>query len=182
METNKIKQTLDEVISYLKTELAKLRAGRASIELVEGILVEVYNTKMPLNQLASLSSPEPRLVVIQPWDKGNIKNIENILRSELSGMNPIVDGDLIRLPFPAPTEERRKELIKQVGKLGEDAKIRIRRAREEFVGDLKEMEDNKEISEDELFRKKDEAQKLVGEYNNRVEEVVKKKELEVMGI
>lgn len=158
----------------------RVRAGRASIDLVENIMVEAYNTKMPLNQLATLSTPEPRLLVIQPWDKSIIKNIESALRAEINDLNPVVDGGVIRIPFPAPTEERRRALVKEVGKIIEEAKIRIRRVREEELRELKTKEEKKEISEDQLFRQKEEVQKSVDEYNKRVEEIGQKKEEEIM--
>lgn len=173
---------LGKIIDYLKEELVKLRAGRASIELVEKMKIEAYDTKMPLNQLATLTVPEPRLILIQPWDKSLLKNIESALRANLPGLNPIVDSALIRIPFPAPTEERRRELVKEVGKIIETAKIRIRRAREEAVQELEEKEDKKEISEDALFRQKDEIQRTVDEYNKKVDEVGARKEEEILTI
>lgn len=176
------KEALEKIAEYLKGELAKLRAGRASIDLVENIMVEAYNTKMPLNQVASLASPEPRLIVVRPWDKSIIKDIENALRKAMSGINPVLDGDTIRIPFPAATEERRRELVKELHGIVEEAKIKIRRVREEALEEIKTKEDKKEISEDELFRKKDEIQKAVDEYNKKAEDLGKKKEGEIMAI
>lgn len=177
-----LQEDLENTIEYLKSELAKLRAGRSSIDLVENIEVEVYNTRMPLNQLATLSSPEPRLIVIQPWDKNIIKDIENALRKTLSDVNPVVVSDLIRLPFPSPTEERRRELVKEVGKMVEETRIRIRHIREDNLSELKNKEDEKEISEDEHFRKKDEVQEAIDKYNKKIDEIGKSKEEEVMTI
>lgn len=177
-----IKEELAQAIDYLKKELAKIRAGRASIELVEGILIDAYNTKMPLNQLATLSSPEPRLIVIQPWDKAVLKDIERALRDALHDMNPVADSDAIRLPFPAPTEERRRELAREVGKIVEDARVRIRRVREDALQELKQREEKKEISEDDLFRKKEEMQRLVDACNGQAEEMGRAKERDIMEV
>ena len=177
-----LKDNLEKIVEYLKGELAKLRAGRASIDLLENITVEAYNTKMPLNQLASLSSPEPRLIVVRPWDKSIIKDIENALRKSVSGVNPVLDGDAIRIPFPAATEERRRELVKELRGIVEETKIKIRRVREEALEEIKTKENKKEISEDELFRKKDEIQKAVDEYNKKAEDLENKKEGEIMAV
>jgi len=173
---------LNEIGIHLKSELIKLRAGRASIDLVHDIRVEAYDAKMPLNQLATLSAPEPRLVVIQPWDKSIVKNIEKALRENLPDLNPIVDGATIRIPFPAPTEERRKQLLKEVGRVVEEAKIKIRRAREDTISEIEANEKRGEISEDEMHRKKEEIQKNIDKYNRLAEETRKKKEEEIMTI
>jgi ribosome recycling factor len=177
-----LKDDLAKTIEYQKGELAKLRAGRASIDLVENIMVEAYNTKMPLNQLATLSVPEPRLIVVKPWDKSVIKDIENALRKAMSSINPILEGEVIRIPFPAATEERRRELAKELHKIVEETKIKIRRVREAALEEIKTKEDKKEISEDELFRKGDEIQKAVDEYNKKAEDLGNKKEGEIMAI
>jgi len=160
------KEELEKIIERLRGELTKLRAGRASIDLVENIEVEVYDSKMPLNQLATLSSPEPRLILISPWDKNIIKNIESALRGAMNDVSPVVDSESIRLSFPAPKE----------------AKIKMRRVREDALQDLKSQEDRGEISEDELFRKRDEVQGIIDEYSGKIEEIGQKKEAEVMSI
>ena len=176
------RQQFEEIISHLKSELAKLRAGRASIELVESVMVDAYGSKMPLNQLATLSSPEPRLVVVQPWDKSNMRAIENSIRSELTDMTPVVDGAVIRIPFPPPTEERRKDLVKQVGKFMEESKVRVRKVREEHISEFKRKEEDGEISEDDMHKKRDELQKVVDEYNKKVDEIGEKKEEEILSV
>lgn len=174
------KKGLEEIIAYFRTELLRIRAGRASAELCEDILVEAYNTKMRLNELATLSVPEPRLIVIQPWDKGIVKNIESALRATLKDVNPIVDGDMVRLVFSAPTEEKRKELVRQVGQRVEEAKVKIRKIREDILQEMKTKKEGKEISEDEFFRQKEEAQRLIDEYNKGVEDMGEKKKNEVL--
>ena len=177
-----IQSELKKAIEYLKSELAKLRAGRASIELVENIEVAAYNSKMSLKQLATLSIPEPRLILIRPWDKSIIKSIESAIRSAMSDVNPIVESDFIRISFPAPTEEKRRELVREVGRIIEGGKIKIRKVREEALQELKSKEDNGEISEDAMYRQKDEIQKLVDEYNSKAEDLGQRKESEIMTI
>lgn len=177
-----LKEELVTIAEYLKNELLKFRAGRASIDLVENVEVLAYNTKMPLRQLATLSSPEPRLIVVKPWDKSIIKDIESALRKAMSGVNPVLEGDIIRIPYPAPTEERRRELVKELHRIVEETKIKIRRVREEAFGELKTREEKKEISEDELFRKKEEMQKVVDEFNKKAEDLGKNKEEEIMSL
>lgn len=171
-----------EVIVYLASELSKIRAGRASIDMVEKLFVDAYGTKMLLGQLAALSLPEPRVIVIQPWDKSIMKDIESALRSHMVDMNPTVDGEIIRIVFPAPTEERRAALVKEVRKMSEEAKIKIRRIREDILRDLKKQEESGEISEDEEFRKKEELQKVVGGYNKQADEIEARKEKEIMSL
>jgi ribosome recycling factor len=180
MDKEDFKKRLEEIVGYLKTELLRLRAGRASIEICENITVDAYNTKMPLNQLATLSVPEPRVIVIQPWDKSMLKNIESALRAALKDFNPIVDADTVRLVFPAPSEERRKELVRETGQRVEEAKVKIRHIREDILEALKIAKDDKDISEDEFFRQKEEAQRLVEEYNKRVEDMGERKKTEVL--
>lgn len=177
-----MQEELEKIIEYLRGEFSKIRAGRASIDLVENIMVEAYNSQMPINQLATISSPEPRLIIIKPWDKSVLKSIESALRAALSDINPVVEGDIIRISFPAPTEERRRELVKELGNIVETSKVKIRKAREEALSELREKETKKEISEDELFKKREEAQKVIDDYNNKVQELGEKKEKEIMSI
>jgi len=177
-----IKDKLEEAIAYLKIELAKIRAGRASIDLFENIEVDVYDSKLPMKQLATLSTPEPRVVIISPWDKNVLKDIENAVRSSMSDINPVIDGEVIRIVFPAPTEERRHELVRDMKKVIEEAKVKVRQIREDTMRELKEKEDKKEISEDELFKKREEAQELINEYNKKAEEMGGRKEEEIMKV
>ena len=172
--------TLKEVMAYLTSELAKIRAGRASIDMVEKIPVDAYGAHMPLNQVATLSLPEARMIVIQPWDRSIMKDIESALRSHMTDINPVVDADTIRITFPAPTEERRKELVREAYKRVEEAKIKIRRIREDILQGLKKQKDEGEISEDEEFREKEELQKSVDEHNTQADEMGKRKEGDIM--
>lgn len=177
-----LKDDLEKIIEYLVGDLAKLRAGRASIDLVESIEVEAYDSKMPLNQLATLSSPEPRLILVTPWDKSVMKNIESAIRNAISDINPVVESDVIRIHFPAPTEEKRQSLVKEVRKIVEGTKVKIRHVREDVLKELKEKESKSEISEDDLRKDKEETQKLINEYNTKIDEMGKKKEEEIMTI
>ncbi|MBI2640065.1 MAG: ribosome recycling factor [Candidatus Sungbacteria bacterium] len=176
------KSKLEKIIANLKSEIATLRTGRASSALVEDIEVDYYGAKTPIKALASISSPEPRTLVIQPWDKNAIQPIEKVIRDSSLGLNPAVDKDLIRLTIPQLTEERRKDLLKVLGRHVEDARIQVRREREEALKEIDRKEKAKEISEDEKFRQKSEIQKAVDEANKKIEEVAATKEKEIMNV
>lgn len=177
-----MREKLEKTIEHFRGELAKIRAGKASVELLEDVEVNAYDAKMPLNQLASLSVPEPRIIIIQPWDKNIIKNIESALRTSLNDLNPVVDGNIIRISFPPPTEERRGELVKYVADLAEEARVAVRQIREEALKEAKAKEEDGEFSEDELHREKGEIQKFVDEYNKKIEEMRRKKEEEIIKV
>ena len=176
------KEKMEKVIEALQKELSQIRTGRATTTLLDGIKVECYGQQMPLNQVASISVPEVRLLVIQPWDKTIIGTIEKaILKSDL-GLNPVNDGHFIRLPIPTLTEERRKELVKLVRKFGEEYKVSLRNIRRELNDKLKKLEKDKVIREDELYRLQDESQKITDESIKKVDELVEKKEQEIMQV
>ncbi len=177
-----LKTDFEKILNHLKSEYAAIRTGRASIGLVENIIVECYGSKMPLNNLASISVPQPQTIFIQPWDKSIIKDIERAITVSGLGVNPIVDKDIIRVNIPSLTEERRKDLVKLVNKIEEEHKIRIRKIREDYMKKIDRMEENKEIREDEKFRLKEEVQEVVDEYNRQIEELTRKKEEEIMKI
>jgi len=171
---------MKKTLQVLEHELAKIRTGRASVALVEEIKVDYYGTPTPLNQLASISIPESRLIVIQPWDPSSLTAIEKaILKSDL-GLTPTNDGKLIRISIPPLTEERRKELVKVVHKIAEESKVAIRQIRRDANETLKRMKKNKEISEDDLHRGQEEVQKITDEFIKNVDEVTKKKEEEIL--
>jgi len=173
---------MEKSIGALQKDLASLRAGRATPALLDKVLVDYYGVPTPINQMASVSVPEPRTLAIQPWDKGVIKDIEKaILKSDL-GLTPVSDGTVIRLPIPAMTEERRRELVKTVRKKGEDCKVAIRNIRRETNDVLKEMEKAGEISEDELKRSQEEVQKITDKHIKQVDDVVTAKEKEIMEV
>lgn len=175
-----LKEKLSNIISHFKGEIAVLRTGRATPALVEDLAVDYYGTKTPLKALASISIPDPKQILIQPWDKGALQPIEKAIQSSPLGMNPIVDGAQVRLNLPQLTEERRRDLIKLLGQKSEETKISVRKAREEAIRENDDAEKKKEISEDEKFRKKSEIQKIVDEINKKIEETVNAKEKEIM--
>ena len=175
---NKMKKSIDA----LKRELAAIRTGRASPALLEPLKVEFYGTPTPLQQIAAIAAPEARLLTIKPYDPSTLSAIEKaILKSDL-GLTPNNDGKLIRLPIPALTEERRRELTKVVHKHAEEAHVALRNIRRDGVKDLEEMEEEKMISEDQLFKGKETLQELTDKYIALVEQVAKAKEAEIMEV
>jgi len=179
---NELKPSLDKTVEYFKSELAGLSTGRASPSLLEDLEVECYGQKMSLKQLASIQVPEPRLIIVRPWDKEIIRNIEMAISQSKLGLTPIVEEEIIRLKIPSLSEERRKELVKILQEKLEECRISIRRQREEVWKEVQAMEQQKEISEDNKFKAKDELQKVIDEYNKKVEEIGKKKEEEIMKV
>lgn len=179
---NDFKQKLEKIILHLKGEIASLRTGRASPALVEDLEVEYYGTKTPLKALASISSPEPRQITIQPWDKNALQPIEKAIQVSSLGLNPVTDRDTIRLSIPPLTEERRRGLVKILGRNLEDARISARRERDEVLRDIDRKEKAKALSEDMKFREKTEAQKMADEANKKIEEMGAAKEKEIMTI
>jgi len=173
---------MGQSIETLKREYSRLRTGRASISLLDGIRVSYYDSPTPLNQMASLAVPEPRLIVIQPWDKTAIEDIEKaILKSEL-GLTPINDGKVIRISIPSLTEERRKELVKVARKMSEDNKVAIRNIRRDANEMLKDLKKEKEITEDDLYRSQEEVQKATDQFISQVDELCAAKEKEILEI
>ena len=173
---------MDKSVEALQDDLLGIRTGRASPALVEKLAVEYYGTMTPLNQMASIAVPEPRLLVIRPWDPSALADIERaILKSDL-GLTPMNDGKLIRLSIPRLTEERRRELVKVVARRVEEARIAIRNLRRDALKDLQEFEKEKMISEDEFYRAKDEVQELTDEFTAKIDEIGQRKEEEVMEI
>ncbi len=173
---------MSKTISVYKEELQSIRAGRANPSLLDRITVDYYGQVTPLKQIGSVTAPEPRLIVIQPWDSKLIPAIEKeILKSDL-GLNPSNDGKVIRLIIPQLTEERRKELAKLVKKNGENAKVALRNTRRDAIDTIKKMEKNKEISEDDRKLAEEEIQKITDKYSLEVDEITKKKEEEIMEI
>jgi len=177
-----LKDRMGKSIESLKREYSRLRTGRASISLLDGIRVSYYDTPTPLNQMASLAVPEPRLIVIQPWDKTAIEDIEKaILKSEL-GLTPMNDGKVIRIAIPPLTEERRKELVKVARKMSEENKVSIRNIRRDANEMLKDLKKEKEITEDDLFRSQEEVQKATDQFISQVDELCEAKEKEILEI
>ena len=177
-----LKERMGKSIETLKREYSRLRTGRASISLLDGIRVSYYDTPTPLNQMASLAVPEPRLIVIQPWDKTAIEDIEKaILKSEL-GLTPINDGKVIRISISSLTEERRKELVKVARKMSEDNKVAIRNIRRDANEMLKDLKKEKEISEDDLYRSQEEVQKATDQFISQVDELCAAIDKEILEI
>jgi ribosome recycling factor len=179
---NDTKEKMEKSVQVLKKDLAGLRAGRATPALLDKVLVDYYGVPTPIAQMASVSVPEPRVLVIQPWDKGQVKPIEKAIQKSDLGLNPITDGAIIRLTIPQMTEERRRELVKTVRKKAEECRVAIRNVRRDANDMLKELQKGHEISEDEQKRAQDEVQKLTDKYIKNVDEVCAAKEAEVMEV
>jgi len=176
---NKIKPEMDKAVSFLERELAKIRTSRATPALVEDVICDCFGQKFPLKQLAAISIPESRQILIQPWDKSYIEGIVSALEKTGIGANPIVDKDAIRLNLPPLTEEYRKNLLRLLSQKKEDVKRTIRRWREESWDEIQEKFREGKIREDDKFRAKDELQDLVDEYNKKIEELGERKEEEI---
>ena len=173
---------MQQAIDVLTREFAGVRTGRANAALLDSVRVEAYGNMTPINQLASVSVPDPRTIVIQPWDASQIKEIEKGLVKSDIGITPSNDGKVIRLTMPTLTEERRKQLAKAVGKLAEDARVSVRNVRREANDKLKALAKEKTISEDEERRGHDQIQKATDRFTARIEELTKKKEQEVLTV
>ena len=176
-----IERRMVGAVESLKSDLSGLRTGRANVALLDPVVVEVYGSMMPLNQVATVSAPEPRMLSVQVWDRSNVSAVEKAIRNAGLGINPIVDGQVIRLPIPELTEERRKELAKLVGQYAEKAKIAVRNVRRDGMEHLKADEKKHEISEDERKRLEHEVQKLTDETIKEIDEAAAHKEKEILG-
>ena len=171
---------MEKSLDSLKREFSKVRTGRASISLLDGIKVDYYGTLTPLNQLATLSVPEPRLITIQPWDATVIKELEKaIMKSDL-GLTPANDGKIIRVSIPPLTEQRRVELVKVVKKMAENCKVSIRNHRRDINEDLKQKKKDKEVSEDEFFKGQKEVQDITDDYIKKCDDLTQTKEKEIL--
>ena len=180
-DKNDIQRRMDGATDSLKSDLVGLRTGRASIALLDPVTVEVYGAQMPLNQVATVSAPEPRLLSVQVWDKGNVNAVEKAIRSAGLGLNPISDGQMIRLPIPDLTEERRKELAKLASQYAEKARIAVRNVRRDGMDALKTDEKKHEISEDERKRLETEVQKMTDATIADIDSASHAQEQEILG-
>ena len=176
--TRRMKKTIE----VLKSQFATVRAGRANAAVLDQITVEYYGTDTPINQIASIAVPDPRTITIQPWDASCLKGIEKAIQASDLGINPQNDGKLIRLLFPQLTEERRKELVKQVKKYGEDAKVAVRNIRRDAMDDFKAKKKSNELTEDDLKIAEKEMQKYTDDYIKEVDKVTAEKEKELYEI
>src|SRR5689334_3097386 len=181
ISTDDLKRRMHGAVEAFKHDLAGLRTGRASTALLDPVHVEVYGTNMPINQVATVSVPEPRTISVQVWDKSNIGPVEKAIRSAGLGLNPVTDGQMIRLPIPELTEERRKELAKLVGQYAEKARIAVRNVRRDGMDGLKQDEKKNEISEDERKRLETEVQKLTDDTIKEIDDTSATKEKEILG-
>ena len=180
--TNKLKEDLEKNDDFFRDEIMSLNVGRANPSVLEDIMVDYYGTPTPLKQIATVSAPDARNILVQPWDKGQLKEIEKAINTAQLGFNPMNDGVTIRITIPQPTEERRKDLVKHLHSLLEKAKVSLRNIREEAMKEIKKMEQDKEIGEDERFTKQEEIQKIVDEYDKKLKEEMEKKEGEIMTV
>lgn len=178
----KLTTQMEQAVEHLKRDLAGLRTGRASVALLDGVRVDYYGTMTPLKQIANISTPEARLITIQPWDPQKIKEIEKALANSGLGITPSNDGKIIRVPLPPLTEERRKELTKICKKHGEEAKIQIRGFRRDANEELKKLQKDAKLTEDELRKSEQETQKLTDQFGQKIDDVIKKKEQEIMEV
>jgi ribosome recycling factor len=179
---SEVQKEMDKVIAAFRKELSKLRTGRASTALLEGIMVDYYGTQTPINQVATLNAPEPRLLVIQPYDRSAMANIEKAIQKSDLGLTPNNDGKVIRIPIPALTQERRQELVKHVKKVAEEFRVSVRNHRHAALEKLKESEKKKEITEDIHKQGKDRVEKVTKEFIDKVDQVLKAKENEIMEV
>lgn len=177
-----IEEKMKKSLSVLDEQLGNVRAGRANPKILDKILVEYYGTPTPINQVANIMVPEARMITIQPWDASLLKEIEKEIQKSDIGINPNNDGKLIRLVFPELTEERRKELVKEIKKLAEDAKVVIRNIRRDGIDEFKTKQKNNEITEDDLRNAEEQIQKLTDKYIGLIDSAASDKEKEVMSV
>ena len=178
----KLDEKMEKTIAVLKDELLTIRAGRANPNMLDRVMVDYYGTMTPLKQMAGVSSPEPRTILIQPWDKSAMGSIEKAILSSDLGFNPTNDGNSIRINIPQLTEERRKDLIKLVAKTGEQAKVAIRNERREANEAIKKMEKTSELTEDDSKKAQDEVQKLTDSHIKMIDDMLAKKEKDIMEV
>lgn len=180
--TKKLTAKMEKAIEALKKDLGGMRTGRASLSIFDGIMVDYFGTPTPISHVATLSVPESRLITIQPWDPKVISSIEKAIQKSDLGINPNNDGKIIRIAIPPLTEERRKEIVKQVHKRGEEAKVSLRNIRREGNEEMKKLEKEEHVSEDATKRALDEIQKITDSYTKKIDEIVAHKEEEVMEV
>ncbi|HBI93453.1 MAG: ribosome recycling factor [Terrisporobacter othiniensis] len=179
---NKLQQQMDKTIEALKFEFSTIRAGRANAQMLDKIRVDYYGTPTPINQVGSISVPEPRTLMISAWDKSAMKEIEKAIRNSDLGLNPTNDGEVIRINVPALTEERRKDLCKQAKKASEEFKVRLRNERRDANDKLKKLEKEGEITEDELKKAQDNVQKMTDKYIKEIDVLLDAKEKDIMAV
>ena len=179
---DKKKPEMEKSIEHFKEELGQLRTGRASAAMVDGLSIDYYGSRSPLKQVASITIPEPRTIMISPWDKDSLVNIEKAIRESQLNLNPNNDGQVIRINIPVLTEERRKDLVKVLNQKAEEAKISIRKHREEVWEEIQEAEKDGLMGEDDKFTGKDKLQEVVDEFNKKIEGIRAEKEAEILTV
>ncbi|MCI0435075.1 MAG: ribosome recycling factor [Gemmatimonadetes bacterium] len=177
-----VRAQMEKAVEAVRREFSGVRTGKASPALLDMVRIDAYGSKMPLNQVATISSPEARLLVVQPWDKSLMGAVEKAIRSAELGLNPASDGSVIRVPIPALNEERRREMVRLLHKLAEEGRIAVRHARQEANKRIKQLEHDRDIGEDAARRQIDEVQVLTDEFIARIDDLVKSKEQEVMEV
>lgn len=173
---------MDKAVEAMRREFASVRTGKASPALLDTVRVDAYGSKMPLNQVATVSTPEPRMLLVQPWDKSVLADVEKAIMSAELGLNPSNDGNVIKVPIPPLNEERRKEMVRLLHKLAEEGRIAVRHARQEANKEIRAREQAHEIGEDVARREQDEIQKATDEHIARIDDLLKAKEAEVMEV
>lgn len=179
---NEARTQMERALEALRREFGTVRTGKATPALLDMVRVEAYGSSLPVNQVATVSVPEPRMLVVQPWDRSLINAIEKAIRTADLGLNPSNDGNVIRVPIPALTEERRKELVRVLHKLAEEARISVRHARQEANKAIKAAQQRHELSEDDARRQLDDVQDLTDQYIDRIDQLLRAKEQEVMEV
>ena len=182
MDYTNLKERMEKSIGAFKEKLSEIRAGRANPAILNKVKIDYYGTPTPINQVAGVSVPEARLIVIQPWDVSVLKDIEKAILASDIGLNPNNDGKVIRLAFPELTEERRKELAKEIRKIAEEAKVAIRAIRRDGIDEAKAKQKNSEITEDELKSSETEIQKITDKYIDEIDKILADKEKEIMSV
>jgi ribosome recycling factor len=175
-----LRRRMEGAQQVLKDEFSGLRTGRASVSMLEPVVVEAYGGKMPINQVGTVNAPEPRMLSVQVWDASLVKSVEKAIRDAGLGLNPMTEGNLLRVPVPQLTEERRKELQKVAGKYAESARVSVRNIRRDGMDLLKKLEKEKALSEDESKRKSEEVQKMTDEYIKKIDQMLADKEKDIM--
>lgn len=176
------RERMEKAIDALRREFATVRTGKAAPTLLDSVRVEAYGSLVPLNQVATVSAPEPRMLVVQPWDRGMLGPVEKAIMTSDLGLNPSNDGKIVRVPIPALTEERRREFVKVLHKMAEEGRVAVRQARKEANDDVKRRQKDGEISEDQARREQDEVQKITDRYTQQIDELLKHKEAEILEV
>jgi ribosome recycling factor len=179
---DELRQSVEKAKEALRRDLSKLRTGRAHPAMLDTLRVDYYGQSTPISQMATVSVPEPRMLTVKPWDKSQVQAVEKSLRESDLGLNPQVDGELIRIPVPALSEERRKELVKVGKKHGEECKVAIRKARHDALDMLNEMKQGGDASEDDVDRAKKKAEEIVSGAGQSVDEIIQQKEKEILAV